>query len=107
MSLDQALVAARDTVEGWGEGALTAVRYLVGKPTPSSAPAGNVPAAGGEEKEKKSAWSFVGLFSSLHSSRSEDGSVAGTKGQFTEGEVHAELIRVCISIPLLGSILIV
>lgn len=95
MSFDQAVISAKDKIEGWGEGALTAVRYLVGKPVP------NVPVVNGSgEKEvakedKKGAWSLVGLFSSLHSSRGEDGSLPGTKGQFTEGEVHAELIRVC------------
>jgi import inner membrane translocase subunit TIM21 len=95
MSWDEFAASARARAEGAWASVQTTARYLVGKPAALIAPTPSAEAEAAKQEEVKGAWSLVGLFSSLRTTKSGDAAASGTSGQvFKEGEVHAELIRV-------------
>lgn len=100
MSLDEFSDAVKGRAERASESVKSAVRYLVGKPTPSVV--GTQAGASVEEEsieEKKSWWGLAGMFSGLRGGGASTGSSSEPhSATWTEGEVHAELIRVsCVS----------
>jgi import inner membrane translocase subunit TIM21 len=95
MSWDDVASTTRTKAEGAWESVQAGVRYLVGKPASLIAPTPSHEAEVAKQEAEKGAWSFVGLFSSLRGSKQDgNGTSAALDEQFTEGEVHAELIRV-------------
>jgi hypothetical protein len=93
MSWDELTAAAHARADSAWHAVKTAVRYVAGKPTLTIAP---TPTAEADTPvaEARGAWSFVGLFSSLRTSKTEGGASSVSGQTFAEGEVHAELIRV-------------
>lgn len=96
MSWDQVSEAVKGRAERAAESVKSAVRYLVGKPVPPvvGAQTDTLDKLDGQE-EKKSWWGLTGMFSGLRSGGGSSASGGDEhSAMYTEGEVHAELIRV-------------
>ncbi|KAF9452552.1 hypothetical protein P691DRAFT_804295 [Macrolepiota fuliginosa MF-IS2] len=95
LSLDEAMAWTKDQAEGlWGRSKQT-FKYLSGAPVaPPPLPNSTEQEKQVEQLEENKGWSIAGMFSSLKGSRG--GPELFTKvdsRSFTEGEVHADLIR--------------
>jgi import inner membrane translocase subunit TIM21 len=78
------------------DSARTTFKYLRGDTVPSTIP----PAATAKEKskdqertEERSWWDLTGVFSGLRGRKSHDGNIHAAGIAWTEGEVHADLVR--------------
>jgi import inner membrane translocase subunit TIM21 len=99
LSLDEAIAWSKDQAERAWEQSKRTIKYLSGAPVPAP------PLSNTVEQEKKmgnpvenNGWNFAGIFSSLKGSRgSSDSFLKVDNRTFTEGEVHADLIRVSVT----------
>ncbi|KAG2368756.1 TIM21-domain-containing protein [Suillus spraguei] len=96
LTLDETIALVKDKLESFGKSAKRAFRYLSGDVAPSPAPhpqpSTNVN-QGSERKQEKGMWSFAGLFSGLKGRRSVAEGAGDSDVLWTEGEVHADLVR--------------
>jgi len=79
------------------DSARSAFRYLRGDAIPSAIPpvaTNNKQRTDQERTEERSWWGVTGLFSGLRGRRSHDGGSHAAGTAWTEGEVHADLVRV-------------
>lgn len=98
LTLDESIEWAKHRGAIAQENLREAFKYLSGAP-PSPSPPSAAPSQDRKEthiKEESTAWSFAGMFSSLKKSR---GGLVETHSEpdgngWTDGEVHADLIRV-------------
>jgi import inner membrane translocase subunit TIM21 len=99
LSLDDAIAWAKERVVDVQEKSKRLFRYLSGAPL-SPPPPQFLPSSSQESvapvKEELGAWSFAGMFSSIRGPRSKrsDPGPEESNRVWTEGEVHANLIRV-------------
>ncbi|KXN83604.1 Mitochondrial import inner membrane translocase subunit tim21 [Leucoagaricus sp. SymC.cos] len=95
LSLDEVIVWTRDRVETLWERSRQTFKYLSGAPVaapplPDSMEQGKQ----AEKREEERKWSFTGMFSSIKGSRGGPDAFAKVDNRtFTEGEVHADLVR--------------
>lgn len=98
LTFDEAVDWTKDRANNAWEKSKGAFRYLSGAPLPRVSLPDSVPADLEEPKKiASSGWSFVGMFSGLKGTHtaSNDGGSGRTGGEmWTDGEVHADLIRV-------------
>lgn len=97
ISLDEAVEWSKDSAKHIWDKSLRAFKYLSGAPLPPPSLPASSPSEQGDKakKEEKSGWGFTGIFSSLKSSKQRRTPMPGHSGRyFTEGEVHADLIKV-------------
>jgi import inner membrane translocase subunit TIM21 len=99
MTLNEAIVWCQDQVVGAWEQSKRTIKYLSGAPVPAPPLANTVEQENKIEKPVESnGWNFAGIFSSLKGSRGSSGSFLKVDNRaFTEGEVHADLIRVSVT----------
>lgn len=96
LSLDEAIAWTKDQAECVWERSKQTFKYLSGAPVaapplPDSAEQENK----AEKLEENKGWNFAGMFSSLKGSRGNSDPLAKVDSRsFTEGEVHADLVRV-------------
>lgn len=100
-SLDDAVEWSKDTARSAWNRSKQAFKYLSGDPLPLPPLPPTTPQSEKASKNKEStgAWSFAGIFSSLRTPKSSASRVTSPKyseKRFTEGEVHADLIKVFI-----------
>ncbi|KAF8559344.1 hypothetical protein OG21DRAFT_1561708 [Imleria badia] len=86
----------KDKMSPFVDSARSAFKYLRGDAVPSEMPA--APTAGEKSKDQErmegdSWWGLTGLFSGLRGRRSHDGGSHGAGIAWTEGEVHADLVK--------------
>ncbi|KAG1755006.1 TIM21-domain-containing protein [Suillus paluster] len=96
LTLDEAIAYAKERLELIGESGKRAFKYLSGDVTPSPAPYPHLSAKENQETERdqeKGLWSLAGLFSGLKGRRSAVEGVNDFGVLWTEGEVHADLVR--------------
>ncbi|PPQ69627.1 hypothetical protein CVT25_013710 [Psilocybe cyanescens] len=97
LSFDDVVEWSKETGQNIWDKSIRAFKYLSGSPLPPPALPSLPPAEDRENgrKEESTAWSFAGIFSSLKSAKKETGqSTSRPSGrQFTEGEVHADLVK--------------
>lgn len=98
LSWDEAVAWSKQRASfTWDETKRT-FKYLIGSPTPPSPSVDSVsPELKDTKREKGGAWQLTGMFSSLKGAKggpTESRAEAESRA-FTEGEVHADLIRVC------------
>lgn len=105
LSFDDTTTWIRDEAENFWERSKQTFRYLNGTPMskpPLSNPGDPDKQTKYHEEQKK--WNFTGMFSSLKGTRrgsdSSTSSKIGTR-TFMEGEVHADLVRVSITVGML------
>lgn len=101
LSFDYAVDWTKDRASSAWERSKGVFRYLSGAPLPPmslpDSPLVNVQEA---KKAESSGWNFVGMFSGIRGTRtgSKDSNAKGTNGEmWTDGEVHADLVRVRLS----------
>ncbi|TFK57502.1 hypothetical protein OE88DRAFT_1671543 [Heliocybe sulcata] len=88
---------AREAIEGGKR----LVRYLAGKPEPLRPPPASAAETGKEEEKREDAgwWSFAGVFGGLRGALGagqggKEGGSRGVEGRvYTDGEVHADLVK--------------
>lgn len=100
LTLDESISYGKEKVESIVESAKRAFRYLSGDVAQLPAAHPQLSAKENQEKERvqeKGLWSLAGLFSGLKGRRSAIEGVDDSGVLWTEGEVHADLIRVCSS----------
>lgn len=96
LSLDDAMRWTKDQAECLWERSKQNFKYLSGAPVVSP----SLPSAAEQEKqaeksEENKGWNVAGMFSSLKGSKGSSGPLARADHRaFTEGEVHADLVRV-------------
>jgi import inner membrane translocase subunit TIM21 len=97
LTLDDSIEWAKERYAVVRDKSKSLFRYLSGAPLPSLPPPA-VPSSHTSDVPKKDdggVWSFAGLFSSLRPSRHGNAEVQADADQvWTDGEVHADLIRV-------------
>jgi import inner membrane translocase subunit TIM21 len=113
MSFDESVAWSIDQAFTFWDKGKRAFRYLSGAPLPPL-PLSTPPRSSPEEDSKRNesstgVWSFTALFSGLRGRRSE--AVVGSRNPkqpdgsvWTDGEVHADLVRVHIFLPALTCI---
>lgn len=89
----------REQLRGAWDATKGAIRYVSGDPAPRveyPATAAPVREEHGGKRSESSRWSFAGLFSGLRGVRGgpTDAEVQAEGQTYTEGEVHADLVRV-------------
>jgi mitochondrial import inner membrane translocase subunit TIM21 len=100
LTLDESIAYGREKLESIMESAKRAFRYLSGdlaqlpSPHPQSSVKEHQEKEGGQDK---GLWSLAGLFSGLKGRRSAIESAGDSGVLWTDGEVHADLVRVCNS----------
>lgn len=98
-SFDDALEWSREAGRNVRDKSIAAFRYLSGNPLPPP-PTSPFPPIQYEKAKvhESNAWSFAGIFSSLKRTRtsSSEPSSKPRGKKFTEGEVHADLVKVCL-----------
>mgnify|MGYP001388095574 CR=1 FL=1 len=97
LTFDDAMSWSKETATELWDKTTRAFKYLTGAPVPPTSTATTERQAPEQpQKKERSAWDFVGVFSSLKGSSSK--SVVAPGGaehqKFTAGEVHADLVRV-------------
>ena len=97
-SFDDALSFLKENAKNVWNNSIMAFKYLSGDPLPPSPLHIPQPVQNEEKKHTDSTWSFAGIFSSLKRTRAftpeSKPLISGKK--FTEGEVHADLVKVCL-----------
>lgn len=96
LTLDEAIALAKDKLESIGQSAKRAFRYLSGDVAPSPAPHPQLSTNDNQEngrEQEKGMWSFAGLFSGLKGRRNVSEGAGDSGVSWTEGEVHADLVR--------------
>ncbi|KAH9487090.1 Mitochondrial import inner membrane translocase subunit tim21 [Psilocybe cubensis] len=96
LSLDDAVEWSKETGQNVWEKSVRAFKYLSGSPLPPPALPALPPTEVREngKKEEITAWSFAGIFSSLKGKKETGQSNSRPAGrQYTEGEVHADLVK--------------
>ncbi|PPQ62806.1 hypothetical protein CVT24_000500 [Panaeolus cyanescens] len=96
LSFDDAVDNSKRSFQNMWDSAVRAFRYLSGSPLPpKSLPQMPSPEVNESAPKASSSWSFAGVFSSLKGSKSQGDSSASrtARGQYTEGEVHADLVK--------------
>ncbi|KAF8203217.1 TIM21-domain-containing protein [Pholiota molesta] len=85
LSFDEAVEWSKESTKRVYEKAIRAFKYLSGAPLPTP----SLPAM------SKEGWGLTGMFSSLKSAKKSNGSTTAMRSgrHFTEGEVHADLIK--------------
>jgi import inner membrane translocase subunit TIM21 len=109
ITLDEAIALAKDKLESIGQSAKRAFRYLSGDVAPSPVPHPQLSTNDNQENDReqeKGMWSFAGLFSGLKGRRNVAEGVGDSGVSWTEGEVHADLVRVCHSPKIISRMLI-
>ncbi|KAF8887979.1 TIM21-domain-containing protein [Gymnopilus junonius] len=97
LSFDEFVEWSEQTGRNLWDKSVRAFKYLSGSPLPPPAipelPSAEVQDHG--KKEESSAWNFAGIFSSLKGSKNPNGEISSTHSgtHYTEGEVHADLIK--------------
>jgi len=107
LTLDESLEWSKDKAEAALEKLRDLFRYLSGmeKQIMPSLPPAPQGAANTQKKDDRWTWDIAGMFSSLRGSK-RIGDVVKSRGQtFTDGEVHADLIRVRVNPFPWGSVL--
>ncbi|KAF8971496.1 TIM21-domain-containing protein [Flammula alnicola] len=97
LSFDEAVAWSKDSAKNLWDKSIRAFKYLSGSPLPPP----SLPTMSASEtqetpkKEESSGWGFTGMFSSLKTSKKSTGSTTPGRigGHFTEGEVHADLVK--------------
>jgi import inner membrane translocase subunit TIM21 len=96
LTLNEAVEWTKDRALNVWEQSKGAFRYLSGAPLPPVSLPVHPTEDMMEKKETKSkGWSFIGMFSSLRGNRTETNVNRAHREIWTDGEVHADLIRVC------------
>jgi len=99
LTVDEAVEWTKDRASNVWERSKGAFRYLSGAPLPPmSLPEHPIMDVKETKKTESRGWGFVGLFSGLRGNRtgSAETNVKRADGErWTDGEVHADLIRVC------------
>jgi len=96
ISFDEAVEWSKESTKNVWEKSLRAFKYLSGAPLPPPSLLTIPPSERGEnaKKEEKKGWGFTGMFSSLKTSKNRSAPAPGHSGRyFTEGEVHADLVK--------------
>jgi mitochondrial import inner membrane translocase subunit TIM21 len=100
LTLNEAVEWTKDRALNVWERSKGAFRYLSGAPLPPvSLPVYPTEDIMETKKAKSKGWSFIGMFSGLRGNRtgSTETNVKRAHGEmWTDGEVHADLIRVCL-----------
>jgi len=98
LSLNETAAWIRDGAEKFWERSKQTFRYLNGTPmSKSPLPSLGEPDKQTEKREQKKGWNFAGMFSSLKGTRGSSDPLKSSKidnRTFTEGEVHADFVRV-------------
>jgi import inner membrane translocase subunit TIM21 len=96
LSLDEAMRWTKDQAECVWERSKQTFKYLSGAPVvPPPLPSAAEQENKAEKPEESKGWNVAGMFSSLKGSKGSSGSLARADHRaFTEGEVHADLVRV-------------
>jgi len=97
VSFDEAVEYSRESGKNILDKVVRAFKYLTGAPLPPpSLPQFPVEEKENAKKQESSAWRFAGIFSSIRTTKTSTGesSSISTSGNFTEGEVHADLVKV-------------
>lgn len=105
MSLNELVVWPKDKAEAALEKLRDLFRYLSGmeKQIMPSVPPGPQEAVDIQKRDERErgTWNIAGMFSSLRGSMRTVGEAAKSRSQtFTDGEVHAELIRVSVDLSI-------
>lgn len=107
LSVDEAVEWTKDRANSVWERSKGAFRYLSGAPLPPKSmpesPRVDIQEAKGKET---SGWSFVGMFSGLRGTQTDSKEAIAKRAHgetWTDGEVHADLVRVSYS-PILDCI---
>lgn len=95
LDFDDAVEWTKDRATGVSEKSKGLFRYLSGAPvTPSSLPEPLQMEVKEPKKSESTSWSFVGMFSGLRGTRTNSSDSMRTNGDaWTDGEVHADLVR--------------
>lgn len=97
ISFDEAVDWSKESAKNLWEKSLRAFKYLSGAPLPPPSLPTIPPSELGENAKTEAAkgWGFTGMFSSLKTSKNRNAPAPGHSGRyFTEGEVHADLVKV-------------
>lgn len=99
LTLDNSLDWSKDKAEAALEKLRDLFRYLSGmeKQIMPSVPPAPQGAAGSQKKDERWTWDMTGMFSSLRGSKRIGDVVKSRSQTFTDGEVHADLIRVSVN----------
>jgi import inner membrane translocase subunit TIM21 len=99
LTLNEAVEWTKDCASNVWEQSKGAFRYLSGAPLPPiSLPVHPTEDMLETKKAKNKGWSFIGMFSGLRGNRTgttETNVNRAHREMWTDGEVHADLIRVC------------
>jgi import inner membrane translocase subunit TIM21 len=99
LTLDEAVEWTKDCASNVWEQSKGAFRYLSGAPLPPiSLPVHLTEDMMETKKAKNKGWGFIGMFSGLRGNRTgttETNVNRAHREMWTDGEVHADLIRVC------------
>ncbi|KAF9056665.1 TIM21-domain-containing protein [Panaeolus papilionaceus] len=96
LSFDGAVDNSKRSFQHMWDNTVRAFKYLSGSPLPpKSLPPMPSPELNETSPQGSGSWSFAGIFSSLKGSKTQgDNSATRTpRGQYTEGEVHADLVK--------------
>jgi import inner membrane translocase subunit TIM21 len=97
LSYDEVVEWSRDTAKNLWDRSVRAFKYLSGTPLPPpTLPEITAPNPQELKTEDRVAWGFAGLFSSLKGAKSSGAELTTRRlgRHFTEGEVHADLVKV-------------
>lgn len=105
VTLNQAVVWVMDQAEYAWQRTKRTLKYLSGAPVPAPPLPDTLEQVKRIEKPvENNGWKATGIFSSLKGSRGSSNSfLKADNRMFTEGEVHADLIRVSIVCPFLNA----
>lgn len=96
ISFDNSVDWSKDAAKSLLDTTIRAFKYLSGDPLPPHVPPPLNPSEGlnNSKQRENSTWSFAGMFSSIRGPKNsiKEGGLTGRR--FTEGEVHADLIKV-------------